>query len=94
MTYDPELHPNRVDRVRSYNAGFGWLLGLAALLLFGGFLIFSMSDNDNVATSDRPAATAPATTGSGTVAPAPKRETTGQPTPAQRTAPSTPPAAQ
>jgi hypothetical protein len=90
MTYDPDLHPNRADRARSYNAGFGWLLGLVALLLIGGFLMFSMSGSDDVATNERPAATAPATTGSGTVAPASKRETTGQPMPAQRTTPPAP----
>jgi hypothetical protein len=90
MTYDPDFTPNRADRARSYNAGFGWLLGFVALLLMGGFLMFGLSDNDNVATKDRPAATAPATTGSGSTAPAPRRETTGQPMPTQRPAPPAP----
>jgi hypothetical protein len=89
MTYDPDPHPNRVDQARSYNAGLGWLLGLVALLLVGGFLMFGVSSDEDVATKDRPAATTASTTGSNTATPEPKRETTGQPTPPQR---STPPA--
>ena len=82
MTY----HDNHTPPPAQRGSGYGVLavLGILGLLVLGG-LALSMMGKDNVATTDR-SVTSPSTTGSGSAAPAPRRETTGQPLP-QRTAP-------
>ena len=82
MTYPDNQTPRSTPRGNSY--GVLTVVGILALLVLGG-LALSMMGKDNVATTER-SITAPPTTGSGAVAPAPRRETTGQPTP-QRTPP-------
>lgn len=82
MTY----HDNHTPPPAQRGSGYGVLavLGILALLVLGGLALSTMG-KDNVATTER-SVTRPATTGSGPAAPAPQRETTGQPLP-QRTAP-------
>lgn len=83
MTY----HDNHTRPPAQRGSGYGVLavLGILGLLVLGG-LALSMMGRDDVATTER-SISSPSTTGSGPAAPAPQRETTGQPLP-QRTAPS------
>jgi hypothetical protein len=52
--------PNRVDRTAPNNSIMTWAMGgiLVAAVLFGA--MWAMSDNDNVASNNRPATTATA----------------------------------
>jgi hypothetical protein len=77
MTYHNNPTPPPAPRRNGY--GVMAILGLLGLLVLGG-LVLSMMGDDNVARNERPATTT-STTGSGPLAPAPKRETTGQPMP-------------
>ena len=68
MTYQDDPNINRRNRYAAANQGSGtmWIAGIAAVVVMLGIIIYSMSDNTNVATTERPAANAPAsTTGSG-----------------------------
>ena len=82
MPYGKRKKLNHPESERDGSFGMPMLLGLLALLLIGGFMFYSMSDNATVASNDsRPAVTAPSTTGA-----AAPRETTGAPMPTQRPA--------
>lgn len=72
MTYDPGRDPQnpldvnpqpRVYREGRTSTNTAWLLGAIALLVVGALTWYGMRDGTNVATSDRPAVTAPNTTG-------------------------------
>ncbi len=84
MTYDPGRDPQnpldvnpkprefRDETPTKAGMGAGLWIGILAVLAVATFLMLNMGRSDNVvATDERPVTNAPATTGSGSVEPAP-----------------------
>ena len=83
MTFqdDPNI-PRRHDVVDANTSSTGmWIAGAAAVMLVLGLIAYSASDRTNVASSDRPAASSPAsTTGSGATSPPSRGDAGSAPT--------------
>jgi len=70
LDVDPKTRQYRTEQpvggvpARS-RGGISWMVGVIALLAAAGIIWYGMSDRTDMATNERPAATAPATTGAG-----------------------------
>lgn len=79
MTYDPdrdarapdEMNPNVRAEGQPRGMGIGLWLAILVVLALSTFYFFGMDRNGTVATTDRPTAITPSTTGSGVTAPEP-----------------------